>query len=85
MKKIFLFALPLVAILNQSCKKSNKDRAPEPTPVVTPAPTPTPVTAVVGLKIGNIAPDFTLSNPEGKKFTLSSFRGKTILLEFCAA
>jgi peroxiredoxin len=36
-------------------------------------------------EIGTIAPDFTLNNPDGKPITLSSLRGKIILLDFWAA
>lgn len=35
------------------------------------------------IKIGDTAPDFTLGNADGKRITLSSFRGKkTVVLVF---
>lgn len=34
--------------------------------------------------VGSMAPDFTLSNLQGKKVALSDFRGKTVYLEFWA-
>ena len=37
------------------------------------------------LATGSIAPDFTLTTPEGKPLTLSSFRGKVVLLDFWAS
>ena len=33
---------------------------------------------------GNLAPDFTLSTPEGQAVTLSDFRGKVVLLDYWA-
>ena len=45
----------------------------------TPAPTPPPMT----LKVGDMAPDFTLPDTTGKKVTLSEFRGKNnVVLAF---
>ncbi len=37
-----------------------------------------------GVKIGNIAPDFTLVDADGKKYSLSSLRGKVVLVNFWA-
>jgi peroxiredoxin len=37
---------------------------------------------VVGFRVGNIAPDFTLPAVNGTKVTLSQFRGKLIMLNF---
>lgn len=34
------------------------------------------------LEIGNIAPDFTLEDKDGKKVSLSDFRGKKVVLYF---
>jgi len=36
-------------------------------------------------EIGGKAPDFTLDDPSGKAFSLSSFRGKYVLLDFWAS
>lgn len=48
-------------------------------PAATPAPTPVPLK----LKVGDVAPDFTLPNLKGEKVTLSSFRGKSnVVLAF---
>jgi peroxiredoxin len=38
----------------------------------------------VGTQVGNRAPDFTLQNLEGKNVTLSSFRGKIVMINFWA-
>lgn len=43
-----------------------------------------PVTTTVGKLQGQPAPDFTLSTLDGKKMTLSDFRGKAVLLNFWA-
>ena len=40
---------------------------------------------VVGLNIGNIAPELEFNNPEGKSISLSSLRGKVVLLDFWAS
>jgi peroxiredoxin len=37
------------------------------------------------LGIGAVAPDFTLSTPEGKEVSLSSFRGTNVLIDFWAS
>jgi peroxiredoxin len=36
-------------------------------------------------EVGSIAPDFTLPTPEGNTFTLSSTRGKFVMIDFWAA
>lgn len=36
----------------------------------------------VGAKVGNMAPDFELPTPEGEKVSLSSLRGRVVVLEF---
>lgn len=37
------------------------------------------------LKIGDKAPDFTLTDPQGKSISLSQFRGKVVLVDFWAS
>lgn len=37
------------------------------------------------LRVGDTAPDFTLTDTAGKKVTLSSFRGKPVVLAFFPA
>jgi peroxiredoxin len=50
------------------------------------APQPTVQPPHTQLKVGDMAPDFTLPSTEGGKVTLSSFRGKTnVLLAFFPA
>ncbi|WP_373512712.1 redoxin domain-containing protein [Persicitalea sp.] len=38
-----------------------------------------------GISVGDMAPDFTLNNPEGQDVTLSSLRGKYVLIDFWAS
>ena len=40
---------------------------------------------VQGLEIGNIAPDLNLATPDGKTLSLSSLRGKVVLVDFWAS
>jgi thiol-disulfide isomerase/thioredoxin len=39
----------------------------------------------VGLEVGNKAPDIKLPNPDGKEISLSSIKGKVILIDFWAS
>lgn len=49
------------------------------TPTATPAPTPAPPK----FKVGDMAPDFTLTDTAGQKVKLSDFRGKSnVVLAF---
>ncbi|WP_211344299.1 TlpA disulfide reductase family protein [Flavivirga rizhaonensis] len=41
-------------------------------------------TSIVGLKIGDKAPDFSLENPSGEIISLSGFKGKYVLIDFWA-
>ncbi len=41
--------------------------------------------AIVGLEVGNIAPELKFNNPEGKEIALSSLRGKIVLIDFWAS
>lgn len=41
--------------------------------------------AVVGLNVGNIAPDIIMKNPNDSSISLSSLRGKMVLIDFWAS
>jgi len=43
------------------------------------------VKRIKGIAVGDVAPDFTLNDPEGKPVTLSSLRGKFVLIDFWAS
>src|SRR5436853_4223733 len=47
-----------------------------------PNSTPTSRSHPIGLQVGNTAPDFTLAAPNGKKVSLSDYRGKPVMLNF---
>lgn len=55
-------------------------------PGVTPAPAPNtpaaPRERAIGFNVGDIAPEFELSKADGSKLTLSSLRGKTVVVDF---
>ncbi|MDO9185040.1 MAG: TlpA disulfide reductase family protein [Bacteroidia bacterium] len=40
---------------------------------------------VVGIEIGNKAPDLKFNNPQGKEISLSSLKGKIVLIDFWAS
>jgi peroxiredoxin len=40
---------------------------------------------IKGISVGDVAPDFTLNSPEGTSISLSSLRGKYVLIDFWAA
>jgi thiol-disulfide isomerase/thioredoxin len=40
---------------------------------------------VVGLNLGNKAPEIVMKNPEGKEIALSSLKGKLVLIDFWAS
>ena len=46
------------------------------------SPTPSSSGATVGLQIGDVAPNFTLTTLDGKQVSLSQFRGKPVMLNF---
>lgn len=52
-------------------------------PILAPAKKPTGVQT--GIHIGNRAPDIVLESPTGEKISLSSLRGKVVLIDFWAA
>jgi peroxiredoxin len=78
--KTILFSLLIISMLS-ACSRVSKDTGSvsEDT-VITPV-----VVATPGLAIGMLAPDFTLPDPQSKAITLSSFRGKYLLIDFWAS
>lgn len=78
MKKLLIFS-SLLIILGVSSFSWNRFEVPEKNGVVQQGK------AVVGLNLGNEAPEIELNNPYGKPVKLSSLRGKMVLLDFWAS
>ncbi len=51
-------------------------------PASTPAPTPAAAADTAAAEVGKPAPDFALKDLDGKEIRLSSFKGKTVVLEW---
>jgi peroxiredoxin len=81
-----LVSLALVGVALAGCtRKAEPEPSAEPaTPTTAPlaAAKPESGTAIAKAKVGALAPDFSLPDLEGKQVTLSSFRGKTVVLEW---
>jgi cytochrome oxidase Cu insertion factor (SCO1/SenC/PrrC family) len=84
MNRIFLSFVLLLALAFAACAQTTQ-QTPAPankTQAAAPAATP-PVAPKTHLKVGDPAPDFTLSNTKGEKVRLSDFRGKkNVVLAF---
>jgi thiol-disulfide isomerase/thioredoxin len=50
-----------------------------------PAVTEAPTNAVTGLEVGNLAPDLSFPDANGKNISLSVYRGKLVLVDFWAS
>jgi peroxiredoxin len=70
MRKIIILITVMLMILSvlSSCKKSSEAAQ--------------PVDPIVGIRIGNLATNFTETDSQGNEITLESFRGNVILLTF---
>ena len=76
MKKIFLLAMMALTVL--SC--ANRPKSAE----ITVPDDLDPEYAVNLVKAGEKAPDFVLTDLDGKTYTLKDFRGKTVVVDFWA-
>jgi hypothetical protein len=61
---------------------SDEPRGPAERPVERTAAAQPPVNAKVGLEVGNLAPEIIGEDIDGKKFKLSDYRGKVVMLDF---
>lgn len=76
MKKMVLLAALIVSVTAGAFGQGT----PAPAPAQKPAPTPVPYDK---LKVGDMAPDFTLPDLKNQKVKLSDFRGKSnVVLAF---
>jgi len=68
------FATCIITVAVSACASSSQ------------APTTAPVDAApsTGIAVGNLAPDFSLTDSEDRTVRLADFRGKVVLLEFSA-
>jgi peroxiredoxin len=64
----------IISQYNQMMVKKDDPTAPKATPAATGK-----------IAIGNMAPDFTMADTEGKQVSLSSFKGKYVLVDFWAS
>jgi peroxiredoxin len=81
--------IAVCAVLSLACSKPSAPgaSAPEPTPApATPAAEPPAAQAAPAVltpaELGKPAPDFTLTDTDGKSHTLSALKGKTVVLEW---
>ena len=86
MKKTFLFIM-LSGMMLASCGGSNSNTAPVKAEEAAGATEKRDTIVYENeyiVKVGDIAPDFTLEMIDGTKFTLSEQRGKVVMLQFTA-
>jgi cytochrome oxidase Cu insertion factor (SCO1/SenC/PrrC family) len=78
MSRKFLSFMLLLALSVAACAQQQTQPAPK-----TQAATAPPAAPKTHLKVGDPAPDFTLSNTKGEKVKLSDFKGKkNVVLAF---
>ena len=89
MKKTNLLFAALLSLIFASCGGNNNEQpaAPEANVEQTEQAEPAPVVYENNylVKVGDIAPDFTLKLADGTEFTLSKNRGKVVMLQFTAS
>lgn len=87
MKK--LFSILSVAMILASCgnkaSQTTEQSAETATPIQTEQKTPVVYENNYLVKVGDVAPDFTLALTDGTEFTLSKNRGKVVMLQFTAS
>lgn len=88
---VLISVLPVVFACSAACSKTKESTStvePASSPLISPqsAPVVTPITPVARptskAEVGKPAPDFVLNDLEGKGVRLSSFKGKTVVLEW---
>ena len=85
MKRISYFLLALLAISCGGANKQTSESQEAPQTTVEAKDSVVVYEHDYLVKVGDIAPDFTLSYTDGKEFTLSQMRGKVVMLQFTAS
>ena len=84
-----LFSILSVAMILASCGNKASQTAEHSAEAATPKQTEQKAQVVYEnnylVKVGDVAPDFTLSLTDGTEFTLSNSRGKVVMLQFTAS
>lgn len=84
-----LFSILSVAMILASCGNKASQTAEQSAEAATPKQTEQKAQVVYEnnylVKVGDVAPDFTLSLTDGTEFTLSNSRGKVVMLQFTAS
>ena len=84
-----LFSILSVAMILASCGNKASQTAEQSAEAATPKQTEQKAQVVYEnnylVKVGDVAPDFTLSLTDGTEFTLSKSRGKVVMLQFTAS
>ena len=82
-RKLKPAALLLTLAASAAAQEAPKTPAPSPSPQAAPARQQAPAPPKTHLKVGDLAPDFTLIDTERKQVKLSDFRGKkNVVLAF---
>jgi thiol-disulfide isomerase/thioredoxin len=74
LNRIFFISIICFAVYGFSVVTDDKEYSPDKSP-----------DAVVGLNVGNIAPDLNYLDPNGKSVDLKSLKGKVVLIDFWAS
>ena len=85
MKRISYILLALLAVACSGASKQTSETQETPQEVVEKKDSVVVYEHDYLVKVGDIAPDFTLNYTDGKEFTLSQMRGKVVMLQFTAS
>ncbi|MFC1968573.1 TlpA family protein disulfide reductase [Chloroflexota bacterium] len=87
-KVTVVLALTLITVVLVGLAGCSSATTPPEVPATAQVPNPDPpqeiAVADVGPQVGKLAPDFTFTDPDGKSVSLSSLRGRSVMLNFWA-
>ncbi len=75
LKHLSTYAMTSLGLLAMSAAASGQGQTPQ-----NPAQPPAPAQYSADLKVGDVAPEFTLPGSDGKTHKLSDYRGRTVVL-----